>query len=151
MLTDDSTTAMEMEATAAIHTAPTQAMTRRPHTVCSWRPGRRKVNKALTPEAGAQNDVEMQPLNDSSNPFADPYGAPPAHQDPNAILNDCREVSRAIDDVESRLQDLQRLHRQFVSGTNATNKEIDAMGSEIMTAYRALSERVKRIKSRPGE
>lgn len=90
----------------------------------------------------------MQPLND---PFADPYGAPASQQDPNAILNDCREVGRAIDDVEGRLQDLQRLHRQFVTGTNASNKDIDALGSEIMTAYRALADRVKRIKSKPGK
>jgi syntaxin 1B/2/3 len=88
----------------------------------------------------------MQPLND---PFADPHGTSAASRDPNAILNDCRDVGRGIDDVEGQLQGLQRLHRQFVSGTNATNKEIDATGAEIMTAYRALADRVKRIKSKP--
>ena len=93
----------------------------------------------------------MQPLNDPSNPFADPYGAPPGQSDPNAILNDCREIGRAIDDVEGRLQDLQRLHRQFVSGTSATNRDIDALGADIMTAYRGLADRVKRIKSKPGK
>lgn len=76
------------------------------------------------------------------------YDQPPA-RDPNAILNDCREVSRAIDELEGRLRDLQRVQRGFITGTGATNKEIDAMGADIMTGYRGLGERVKRIKSQP--
>lgn len=100
-------------------------------------------------ETGATGDVEMQPLQ-QSNPFEDPYAEQnSATHDPNAILNSCREVGRAIDELDGRLQELQRAHRQFTTGTNATNKEIDAMGADIMGTYRALAERVKRIKSQP--
>ncbi|GAB7353652.1 hypothetical protein MBLNU459_g4061t1 [Dothideomycetes sp. NU459] len=97
----------------------------------------------------AQPDVEMQPV--QQNPFEDPYGQPQASQqrDPNAILNDCREVGRAIDDLEGRLQDLQRVQRQFVSGTTTTNREIDSMGADIMSSYRYLGDRVRKIKSQP--
>jgi len=102
--------------------------------------------------------MEMQPMaNGEPNPFVDshnqhnsPYGAPAPPTDPHAILNDCRDVGRAIDDLESQLQQLQRAQRGFVSGTGATNADIDAMGAEIMSGYRAMADRVKRIKSRPG-
>lgn len=89
----------------------------------------------------------MQPI-PQTNPFDDPYSE---RQDPNAILNNCREVGRAIDELEGRLTELQRVQRQFVAGTTTTNKEIDAIGADIMATYRALGERVKRIKSQPGK
>ena len=96
--------------------------------------------------------MEMQPINNGpGNPFEDPnnrYGTP-AHN-PHAILDECREVQRAIDELEKDLQQLQRAQRGFVSGTGASNREIDAMGAEIMGGYRAMADRVKRIKSRPG-
>lgn len=76
------------------------------------------------------------------------YGG--AQNDPHAILNECREIQRAIDDLEGDLQTLQRSQRGFVSGTGASNREIDAMGADIMGTYRSLADRVKRIKSRPG-
>ncbi|KAK3057835.1 hypothetical protein LTR09_000910 [Extremus antarcticus] len=96
---------------------------------------------------GQDHDVEMQPLN------APPYSqtaAPMQQQDPNAILNECRQVGRAIDDLENRLPDLQRLQRGFTSGNGTSNKEIDSMSADIMTGYRGLADRVKRIKSQPA-
>jgi len=95
--------------------------------------------------------MEMQSINGQGNPFADSnnsYGAP-AH-DPHAILNECREVQRAIDDLEAQLGQLQRAQRGFVSGNGASNRDIDAMGAEIMGGYRSMADRVKRIKSKPG-
>jgi len=94
----------------------------------------------------------MQPLHQNgSNPFEDPYSEQQAAaHDPNAILNNCRDVGRAIDELDTRLQDLQRVQRQFTAGTGATNREIDAMAADIMATYRALAERVKRIKSQPA-
>lgn len=99
------------------------------------------------------NAMEMQPLNSGphgqdANPFSDSAAAPPS-RDPNAILNDCRAVGRAIDDLEGRLPELQRLQRGFTSGTGATNSQIDSMSADIMTGYRGLADRVKRIKSQP--
>ena len=93
---------------------------------------------------GQQDDVEMQPLNGGQ----DGYNQPP-QRDPNAILNECRQVGRAIDDLEGRLQELQRVQRGFVGGNGASNKEIDSMSADIMTGYRGLADRVKRIKSQP--
>lgn len=103
-------------------------------------------------DAGPTNKapaMEMQQM-DKSDPFADnqAYGAP-AH-DPHAILNECRDVQRAIDDLEAQLSQLQRAQRGFVSGTGASNRDIDAMSAEIMGGYRSMGDRVKRIKSKPG-
>lgn len=92
---------------------------------------------------GQAHDVEMQPLAGNGAP----YSATPEPRDPNAILNDCRAVGRAIDDLENRLTDLQRLQRNFVSGTGTSNKEVDALSADIMSGYRGLADRVKRIKS----
>ena len=85
------------------------------------------------------------------NPFDDPSSRinTPA-QNPHAILDECREVQRALEDLESQLSQLQRAQRGFVTGTGASNRDIDAMGAEIMSGYRAMGDRVKRIKSRPG-
>lgn len=86
----------------------------------------------------------MQPLAGNGAP----YSAAP-QRDPNATLNDCRAVGRAIDDLESRLNDLQRLQRNFVSGTGTSNKEVDGLSADIMSGYRGLADRVKRIKGQP--
>ncbi|KAI7163267.1 t-SNARE [Hortaea werneckii] len=103
---------------------------------------------------GGRNDMEMQPLNQGDgNPFSDQAAAYPGQQpqrDPNATLNSCREVGRAIDDLESRLPDLQRLQRSFTSGTSGTtNAQIDGMSADIMTGFRGLADRVRRIKGQP--
>ncbi|GAB1736104.1 hypothetical protein NU219Hw_g6155t1 [Hortaea werneckii] len=103
---------------------------------------------------GGRNDMEMQPLNQGDgNPFSDQAAAYPGQQpqrDPNATLNACREVGRAIDDLESRLPELQRLQRSFTSGTGGTtNAQIDGMSADIMTGFRGLADRVRRIKGQP--
>ena len=87
----------------------------------------------------------MQPLNAGGAPYS--QSSTPVPRDPNAILNECRAVGRAIDDLQNRLTDLQRVQRGFVSGSGQTNKEIDSMSADIMTGYRGLADRVKRIKS----
>ncbi|SMQ50536.1 unnamed protein product [Zymoseptoria tritici ST99CH_1A5] len=100
---------------------------------------------APPPTYGQAPNYEMQPLtgNGAENPFSE------QQRDPNAILNDCRAVGRAIDDLESRLTDLQRVQRNFVSGTGGSNKEVDSLSADIMSGYRGLADRVKRIKSQP--
>lgn len=100
-------------------------------------------------------NIEMQPLtgadatyDDSSNAYGGPNGAP--GRDPNAILNECRTVGRAIDDLDSRLVDLQRMHGNYLAGThNTTNRDIVSLDSDIMSGYRGLTDRVKRIKNQP--
>jgi len=90
--------------------------------------------------------VEMQPLTHNGAPYS---STPEPRRDPNQILNDCRAVGRAIDDLESRLQELQRLQRTFVSSAGVSNKDVDALSADIMSGYRGLADRVKRIKGQP--
>jgi len=92
------------------------------------------------PAYGQASAVEMQPL---------AGGDPSAQRDPNAILNDCRAVSRAIDDLESRLVELERMQRNFVSGAGTSNKDVDNLSADIMSGYRGLADRVRRIKGQP--
>lgn len=108
--------------------------------------GSRRLHQvqALTLVIG-QQPVEMQNIGQSDNPYAQQQNP----TDPNAILNDCRAVGRAIDDLESRLAALQRSQRQFISSSGDSSKEVDALSADIMSGYRGLADRVKRIKSRP--
>jgi len=66
-----------------------------------------------------------------------------------AILNDCRSIDKAIDDLESRLQGLQSLHRRVLND-QASSSLIDTENSDIMTTYRSLGSRLKAIKSDPA-
>ncbi|KAK5104851.1 hypothetical protein LTR62_002777 [Meristemomyces frigidus] len=96
-----------------------------------------------------QHDVEMQPLNGEAAPYSQTGTPLNGQRDPNAILNDCRQVGRAIDDLESRLPELQRLQKNFANGQGASNAQIDSLSADIMTGYRGLADRVRRIKSQP--
>ncbi|CAK1354005.1 unnamed protein product [Cercospora beticola] len=89
--------------------------------------------------------VEMQPLAHNGAPYSNEQ----PQRDPNQILNDCRAVGRAIDDLESRLGELQRLQRSFISSAGVSNKDVDALSADIMSGYRGLADRVKRIKGQP--
>lgn len=84
-----------------------------------------------------------------NNQYDNSYGQPQEQRDPNAILNDCRAIGRAIDDLESRLASLQRSQRQFITSSGGSSKEVDSLSADIMSGYRGLADRVKRIKSRP--
>ena len=71
--------------------------------------------------------------------------------DPNAILNECREVDRALDQLDSQLTTLDRVFKQSLARADVSGSkgEIDGLSSQIMTAYRSLVTRVKNIKSKP--
>jgi syntaxin 1B/2/3 len=71
-----------------------------------------------------------------------------SRQDPHEILNDCRAIGFAIDDLESRLTSLSRYQREFVlSGDRST--DIDHLSKDMIIGYRGLAGRVKRIKTLP--
>ena len=71
------------------------------------------------------------------------YGARP-NRDPNAILNECRDIDRGIDSIHRNLDQLRSLHRTL---DTKNNREIDSLSSETMTMYRSFTARIKTIKS----
>ena len=89
----------------------------------------------------------MTPMNGQ----ASAYGAQPS-RDPNAILNECRDIDRGIDEIQRKLERLRFLQRQAIDDSDAsqgthTNREIDTLSSETMTLYRNFAARIKTIKS----
>lgn len=74
-----------------------------------------------------------------------------ASRDPNAILNECRDIDRGIDSIEHNLERLRFLQTRAIDDPDAsqgtqTNLEIDALSSETMTLYRNFGARIKAIK-----
>ncbi|PTD12927.1 Syntaxin-like protein psy1, partial [Fusarium culmorum] len=90
--------------------------------------------------------VEMEPLAHNGSSFA--------QSDPNAILNECRDIDRGIDTVEQNLEQLRMIQQRTLddadsSGSSAANRQLDALSTETMSLYRELTERVRTIKSSP--
>ena len=77
-----------------------------------------------------------------------PYGQQ-GGADPNAILNECREVDRALDQLDGQLDNLERTFKQVLARPDMPSGEINNLSSQVMTGYRALVTRVKNIKSKP--
>jgi len=95
------------------------------------------------------SDVEMAPLNGQAGDYGQPAG-----KDPNAILNECREVGRGIDSIEGNLRELERLQRTALNdpdwSPNAdSNRRLDALNDDTMLLYRNFAARIKKIKSQP--
>lgn len=78
-----------------------------------------------------------------------PYGQSAGASDPNAILNECREVDRALDQIDGQLDNLERIFKQVLARPDMPSGEITNLSTQIMTGYRALVSRVKNIKSKP--
>ena len=75
-------------------------------------------------------------------------------QDPNAILNECREIDKGIDTIEQNLSTIQMLQQRALddpdsSAQTATNRQLDSMSSETMTMYRSFAARIKNLKQQP--
>jgi syntaxin 1B/2/3 len=64
------------------------------------------------------------------------------------ILNQCRDIDQAIDDLGYRLSDLKQL-QQKVLNDRATSSEVERSNTETLAAYKNLGERLKKIKSNP--
>jgi syntaxin 1B/2/3 len=89
----------------------------------------------------------MQPLAANGGSFG-------RQQDPNAILNECREIDKGIDSIEKSLENLRLLQQRCLddpdsSQHSATNRQLDALSSETMTMYRSFAARIKAIKQQP--
>jgi t-SNARE complex subunit (syntaxin) len=73
---------------------------------------------------------------------------------PDYILNECRGVDRAIDEIEKELQRLEGVQQRYLADTNTSResplgREVDRLSQNIMTEYRGLVGRVKNIKQNP--
>ena len=73
-------------------------------------------------------------------------------RDPDHILNECRAIDRAIDDIEQELQRLDGVQQRYLADTNTSResplgREVDRLSQNIMTEYRGLVDRVRNIKS----
>jgi syntaxin 1B/2/3 len=74
--------------------------------------------------------------------------------DPNHILNECREIDRGIDQIKSSLDNLATLQQRALddpdsSAQSSTNRQLDAISSETMTMYRNFAGRIRSLKSQP--
>ena len=72
-------------------------------------------------------------------------------RDPNAILNECREIDRGVDVIERNLERIRFLQQRAIDDPDAsqgttTNRELDALSSETMSQYRNFGQRLKTIK-----
>ncbi|MCJ1357024.1 MAG: Plasma membrane t-SNARE, secretory vesicle fusion [Icmadophila ericetorum] len=97
-----------------------------------------------------QGDVELGQVSGQTGGYP-----PPARDDPMAILNECREVSRGIDTIGQNLQQLQYLQQRALDDPDAsqgtqTNRELDSLSSDTMTLYRSFAARITKLKQTPG-
>lgn len=77
-----------------------------------------------------------------------------AGRDPNAILNECRDVDKGIDSIQRNLERLRFLQNRSIDDPDAsqgtqTNRELDSLSSDTMTLYRSFAARIKAIKQKP--
>ncbi|KAF4470775.1 syntaxin 1B 2 3 [Fusarium albosuccineum] len=98
------------------------------------------------PAQGYGGNVEMAPLAHNASSFA--------QGDPNAILNECRDIDRGIDTIEQNLEQLRMIQQRTLddadsSASSAANRQLDTLSNDTMTLYRGLTERVRIVKSNP--
>jgi syntaxin 1B/2/3 len=71
-------------------------------------------------------------------------------QDPNSILNACREVDKGIEELKVQLRAIQTIQGSALNDPNGTrDRQVEAKASEILAMYRELTSRVKSIKQQP--
>ncbi|KFY95792.1 hypothetical protein V500_02654 [Pseudogymnoascus sp. VKM F-4518 (FW-2643)] len=78
----------------------------------------------------------------------------PPQKDPNAILNECREIHKGIDATDRNLASIKTLQQRALnepdfSQQSGTNSQLDSMNSEIMTLYRSFAARIQNLKQQP--
>lgn len=73
------------------------------------------------------------------------------NRDPNAILNECRDIDKGIDSIQRNLDRLRFLQQRAIDDPDAsqgtqTNRELDSLSTDTMTLYRSFAARIKNIK-----
>lgn len=88
----------------------------------------------------------------SQIPAQDGYSsAPPAQQDPQYIMNECRTVTEETTNLKARLEELQSAQTRSLSdpNNNASKAQLESLNASITTSYKSLMNRLKFLKSRP--
>ncbi|KAL5462751.1 hypothetical protein PMIN06_001444 [Paraphaeosphaeria minitans] len=101
------------------------------------------------PQDGRFNNYAQGRYDDPSAVEMQPFGQQQGGADPNAILNECREVDRALDQIDAQLDNLERTMQAQATSATPNNTEVTNLTTQIMAGYRALVTRVKTIKSKP--
>ncbi|KAG9247570.1 SNARE domain-containing protein [Calycina marina] len=101
---------------------------------------------------GGRDDYGQNVEMDSLTQNGSQYGRQP--QDPNRILNECRDIDRGIDDIKASLSNLAALQQRSLddpdsSANSNTNRQLDAISTETMGMYRNFAGRIKSIKQNP--
>jgi syntaxin 1B/2/3 len=114
-------------------TVPTNSISYRPH------------QSNIPPLLLGQN-VEMASLTQNGSQFG-------RQGDPNAILNECREIDNAINEIENVLEseEFRRLRDKALRGTDPTTAttQLAVEGDKIVKQYQGLSHKLKTIKQKP--
>lgn len=89
-------------------------------------------------------NVEMEPLTGTGSSF-------PREQDPKAILNECRDVDRGIEEIKEVIKTIQSIQATILSAPDSTSatSQLTNATSQLMAMYRNLTGRVKNIKQKP--
>jgi syntaxin 1B/2/3 len=80
-----------------------------------------------------------------------PYSSGDA--EPQAILDECRELDNALDKLDGQLANVERVFRQLLARPDMSSGEVNVLSSQVMTGFRTLVNRVKNIKEKldPGD
>jgi syntaxin 1B/2/3 len=68
---------------------------------------------------------------------------------PQAILDECRDIDVALNQLDDQLVNLEGVFKRSLARPDMPSGEINSLSSQIMTGYRGLVSRVKKIKSKP--
>lgn len=92
---------------------------------------------------GGQN-VEMAPLTQNGSRFG-------RQGDPNAILNELRDIENGITEVGAIVNEIEAAQRRALGAADNTKelKDIADKGTYVVNVYRNLSDRLKKIKQKP--
>ncbi|KAL8338280.1 hypothetical protein RB598_006916 [Gaeumannomyces tritici] len=93
------------------------------------------------------SNVEMASLAQNAGSFAQ------QNSDPNFVLNECRSIDEGVGGIEQNLNQLRMLQDRSLNEADATGsqtqRQLDQLSSETMAMYRTLTDRVRKVKSRP--
>lgn len=92
------------------------------------------------------NNVEMEPLTGTGTSF-------PRRADPNAILNECRDIDRGIKEIKDMFPAVQELQSAVLTSVSTTNgreaNQLNEATTAVTAMFRNLTGRVKNLKQKP--